>query len=160
MFPGDCGVAVKLAVKTQVNACHVGCNLGGAWLQNNRFGLGDIANLRCLPVATTRKQSHQNKCANYPHTPSAWKAEPPPTRGGNRDSGTASAYGGRRLVRWRSVHSSSNLFLHSNDTSGRLGLHCRGKQNTLTPCLKSPNVRPRCANYSGYGFVFCQMTQR
>ena len=45
------------------------------------------------------------------------KAEPPPTRDVNRDSGTASANGGwlRRLVRWRRVHATtSGVMLHPN----------------------------------------------
>src|SRR5665213_1082892 len=71
-----------------------------------------------IPDEITNCQNKQNNNCNLGYFHGARvcltkKAEPPPTRGVNRDSGTASANGGwlRRLVRHRG-HLSSKLCLN------------------------------------------------
>ena len=67
------------------------------------------------------------------------KAEPPPTRGVNRDSGTASANGGwlRRLVRQTAsfhVHLSTNSQLGFQDTAKHPMRHARIGRPMKTSC--------------------------
>src|SRR5271166_4473707 len=63
------------------------------------------------------------------------KAEPPPTRDVNRDSGTASANGGwlRRLVRRR--HFDTSLVFMLNDTSPFFALNVIFVTGTLVPFM-------------------------
>src|ERR1035438_4356057 len=81
------------------------------------------------------------------------KAEPPPTRGVNRDSGTASANGGwlRRLVRQHG-HKTKN----SAPASTALDEKCDRAKSALCSCDNAKPMQPLCRPPSGQHNPDCE----
>jgi len=97
---------------------------------------------QCVAAVT---RNFKKRCECLKHTSSLTKkAEPPPTRDVNRDSGTDSANGGwlRRLVRHRGV-SYALSDSSSNDTVSRQKFQCESDTPRLW-CLDKRKSRERC----------------